>query len=59
MHQGLTAQQLEERLAETCTQQQADQACPTPGPEAPQPTKKLTRVQIIRNLLQAHPSHSC
>ena len=27
-NQGLTAQQLEERLAETCMQHQADQACP-------------------------------
>ena len=52
MHQGLTAQQLEDRLAEPCIQQQADQACPTPGPEAQQPAKKLTRVQIIRNLIQ-------
>ena len=50
---GLTAQILEDRLAETCTQLQADRACPSPGPEAPQPDKKLTRLQTIRNILQA------
>ena len=48
MHQGLTAQQLEDRLAETCTQQLAESACPDPGQEAPKPTKKLTRVQVIK-----------
>ena len=52
MHQGLTAQQLEERLAEPCTQQIAESACPDPGQEAPKPAKKLTRVQIIRDILQ-------
>ena len=51
MHQGLTTQQLEDRLGEPCNQQLAEQACPEPGPEASGPTKKLTRAQVIRNLL--------
>ena len=52
MHQALTAQQLEERLAEPCILQQADTDCHPPSPEAPGPSKKLTRLQVIRNILQ-------
>ena len=52
MHQALTAQKLEDRLGETCAQLQAEQICPAPGPEVPPPSKKLTRLQVIRNLLK-------
>ena len=48
----MTAQQLKDRLGETCAQQQAEQICPAPGPEVPPPSKKLTRLQVIRNLLK-------
>ena len=54
MHQGLTADILETRLAETCPQKVFHEAANSPDTEQQLP-KKLTRVQQIKALLDNQP----